>query len=158
MCHYFAVVVICDILLFTDNDTVAGEDADDSNLDELDETNGTEVMSHSGCFVLYLARMFLLSSVDRLICVSTVFVLELLITRLINSHMIKFFSHTLTAVLLHIKDVNKTHCIKFGSTSLTVRFAFGLSNSSGSFGLVCLAKYVVSSSVRSVGVRFDSHL
>jgi len=45
--------------------------------------------------------------------------------------------------------------VLFGSTSVTVRFGFGLSNTLGSFGLVCMAKDMGSSSVR---VLFDSHL
>ena len=45
--------------------------------------------------------------------------------------------------------------VLFGSTSLIVRFGFGLSNSSGSFGSVRLTKDMGSSSVR---VLFDSHL
>jgi len=54
-------------------------------------------------------------------------------------------------------ELNPLHKVQvlFSSTSLTVWFGFGLSDSSCSFGLVRLAKDVGSSSVRVV---FDSHL
>ena len=45
--------------------------------------------------------------------------------------------------------------VRFDQPDSSVRFWFGLSNSSGSFGSVRLAKDMVSSSVR---VLFDSHL
>jgi len=83
----------------------------------------------------------------------------------VNHYQFNLPSATAIQTVLNVvgsRDGNRTHCIKFGFCSVkfdqsdsSVQFWFGLSNSSGLFGLVRLAKDVGSSSVR---VLFDSHL